>query len=75
MNPIILDSLATAAAAEIAPILSKLWELEMPQLLTLGRAILDAIEQKGAASTIANAAVQAEEVAADMAEGARFPKP
>lgn len=55
-------------------LMANLFAMELPDLIKLGKAILDAIEQKGSAGTVANAAVVGEEAVANAMEASKFSK-
>ena len=57
----------------IEAMLVQLAVLEMPDLIALVRATVDAIETKGQSAAVAGAAVSAAEVAADVLEERKFP--
>jgi hypothetical protein len=58
-----------------AQILEALLTWGLPELLKLGKSVLDLIERKANAATIANAAVAGADIAADIAERKKFGLP
>ena len=58
-----------------AEILSALVTWGLPEVIKLGQAIYNLIEQKANAATVANAAVAGAEIAADIAEREKFGSP
>jgi hypothetical protein len=59
----------------LAQVIALLAEYGIPDLIALGKAVYDVIEQKHNAESIARAAVAGAEVAADVAEAKKFGAP